>query len=512
MNPRPQYLPHVLNQFTPSELYLIVNHGVKYSAMPSWPTSQRADEVWSMVAFLQQLPKLDGKSYHDMTALPDTKLASNAAAPIGLADDAALRPANPQRNAPPTEEFQYAAPSGGFTDSSVHANPVATCARCHGNDGTGAATGGEAPNLTIQDAAYLQRSLAAYTSGARKSGFMQNIAAQLSEAQVVALSNHYAGLPVQTIAAPQPDASLVKRGELIATEGIRESAIPACANCHESVGSAMTRAPHIAGQSATFLRRQLGAFRLGGRGSSVSWNPMTAVAHDLGDNDISALAAFYSGLKPAKAGADQAANYPQARVPQSGASGDLGKAQQIFETRCTKCHTNDGRGDPDGGFPDLTIQSAPYVAQTLFSFRARTRTNDKMIEVTDSLNYDELTSLANYVASLKPQQALAKPDMEAAARGAAIAEHGAGDRGVPACLSCHGAKGVAALPLIPRLQGQSPVYLRSRLDSFVKSYDIDRSTLNPMPAIANQLTAREREDVAAYFAAAAPLEKTATQP
>ena len=39
MSPRPQNLPKVLGQFTDEELYLIVEHGVKYSAMPSWPTS-----------------------------------------------------------------------------------------------------------------------------------------------------------------------------------------------------------------------------------------------------------------------------------------------------------------------------------------------------------------------------------------------------------------------------------------------------------------------------------------
>jgi cytochrome c553 len=505
MSPRPQDLPKVLDQFTPSELYLIVTHGVKYSAMPSWPTSQRADEVWSMVAFLQQLRKMDGKTYSEMTALPE----KSGTVPIGSGDDTALLPANAERNAPPIGEFLYAAPASGFSDATVHADPTATCARCHGADGTGAVTGGEAPNLTIQDASYLRTSLEAYVSGARKSGFMQNIAAQLSGAQIVALSDHYAGLAAQAVSSPQPDPALAKRGEAIAIQGIRERAIPACANCHESDGSKITGAPHIAGQSATFLRRQLGALRLGGRGSAVAWNPMPAVAHDLDDSEIAALAAFYSGLKPAK-GADggQVAQLPHAMLPK----GDVGRAKEIFETRCVKCHANDGRGDLQGGFPDLTLQSAPYVGQTLFSFRTRARTNDKMIEVTDSLNFDELTSLANYVGSLTPQKALAAPDADAASRGAATATKGIADRGVPACLSCHDAKGVVALPLIPRLQGQSPVYLRSRLDNFFKSYDVDRRTLNPMPAIASKLTEREREDLAAYFAAAAPLEKAAAQP
>lgn len=512
MSPRPQNLPKVLGQFTDEELYLIVEHGVKYSAMPSWPTSQRSDEIWSMVAFLRQLPKLDGKAYLEMTALPEK--ASAAPADTG---DATLRPANPQQNAPPTDEYLYAAPASGFSDQHFHQNPTATCARCHGADGSGAVTGGEAPNLTIQDAGYLKAALEAYTSGARKSGFMQNIAAQLSGQQVEALSNYYANLPVQTGSQPQPaDPALLKRGEMIATLGIRERAIPACAFCHESNGSKLTGAPHIAGQSATFLRRQLGALRLGGRGSTGPWNPMPAEAHDLGDNDIAALAAYYSGLKPAKvAGNQQVAAMPQAAVTPG--TGDMGAAKQIFETRCTKCHANDGRGDKEGSFPDLTIQTAPYVAQTLYSFRTRTRPNEKMREVIDSLTFDEMTNLANYVGSLTPQPALAKSDADAASRGEAIAMHGAPDRGVPACLGCHDVKGTDALPLIPHLQGQSPFYLRSRLDNFAtpqeaKPYGVDTSALNPMPAIAGQLTERERADLAAYFAAASPLEKPVVHP
>jgi cytochrome c553 len=513
MSPRPQYLPKVLDQFTPSELYLIVNHGVKYSAMPSWPTSQRADEVWSMVAFLQQLPKMDGKTYREMTALGEKA----ATAPAASGDDTSLRPANTQRMQPPIDEYLYAAPASGFSDEAFHQNPTATCARCHGADGSGAATGGEAPNLTIQSAAYLKAALEAYTSGARKSGFMQNIAAQLSGAQVAALADYYAGLPLPTAASPPADPSLAKRGQKIATEGIRERAIPACAYCHESTGSKITGAPHIAGQNAAFLRRELGAMRLGGRGSSGQWNPMSAVAHDLGDNDISALAAYYSGLKPAKAApVAQTAQMPQAATA-ADVNGNPDAAKQIFETRCTKCHAKDGRGDKEGSFPNLTIQTAPYVAQSLYSFRTRARPNEKMLEVIDSLSFDDMTNLASYVNSLTPQPALAKPDADAASRGAAIAMHGAPDRGVPACLGCHDANGTAALPLIPRLQGQSPFYLRNRLDNFAqpyeaKPYGVDTSALNPMPAIAGALTDRERADLAAYFAAAAPQEKAAAHP
>jgi cytochrome c553 len=135
-----------------------------------------------------------------------------------------------------------------------------------------------------------------------------------------------------------------------------------------------------------------------------------------------------------------------------------------------------------------------------------------MREVTGALTFDQLASLASYVNSLSPMPALAKPDPRAVLRGAAIATRGAPARGVPACLSCHDAKGVVALPLVPRLQGQNVNYLRNRLDNFARPYNVNMSALNPMPSIAGSLTERERADLAAYFAALPPLEKPAARP
>ncbi|MBY0613375.1 MAG: c-type cytochrome [Beijerinckiaceae bacterium] len=503
MDPRPQYLPNVLGQFTDPELYLILEHGVKYSAMPSWPTNARGDEVWSMVAFLRQLPALSAEVYREMTALP--KIETPFANP---APDGALRPANPQRNSEPVDEFLYAAPASGFADQSIATSPAATCARCHGADGSGAVTGGEAPNLTIADAAHLKAALEVYTSGARKSGYMQPIAAELTGAQITALADYFASLPVKTVPSPDTDPALLKRGEEIATEGIRERAVPACANCHESAGAKLSNAPNIAGQSEVFLKRQLAAFGHGGRGSALGWNPMTAIAHDLSDDDAKALAAYYAARMPAKAGGGDMVVKPV----EAHARLDPAAAKEIFETRCAKCHVNFGRGDAEGSYPNLTIQASSYVAQTLYSFRTRRRTNEKMLQVVDGLTLDELTNIASYVGGLPPEPSLGKPDEAAAARGAVLAEHGAPERGVPACLSCHGAAGVGALPLAARLQGQSAIYLRNRLDTFAQAPGRDGESLNPMPLIASRLTETERAELAAYFASLKPLQKSAMQP
>jgi cytochrome c553 len=501
MSPRPQYLPKVIGQFTDAELHVIVDHGVKFSAMPSWPTKGRGDEVWTMVSFLRQLPRMDARSYLAMTAPPAP------AAPTVPIQAAPLRPADARRDAPPADEFLYAAPAFGFSDGAIQTDPTVTCARCHGVDGSGAATGGEAPNLTLQDAAYLRRALEAYTRGGRKSGFMQNIAAQLSEAQIIALADHYAALPVKTFGVATVDPAVIRRGEAITLGGVRERAIPACASCHESEGARISGAPRIAGQSAVFLRRQLSAMADGGRGATLWWNPMPAVAHQLGASDIAAVAAYYSQLKPSKAaGVGPAAGLAAAGASRSNTVVGPGVAK-LFADRCMTCHIHGGRGDLKGEYPDLTIQAGPFVAQSLYAFRTRARPNAEMREVIDSLSFDEMTSLAAYVHGLAPRPALVRPDPVAAARGAAIALNGAPARGVPACLGCHGAQGVDALPLIPRLQGQNAGYLRNRLDHFAEPFDVDLGALNPMPMIAGRLTKAERADLAAYFAAAAPIPK-----
>ncbi len=506
MSPKPQYLPKVLDQFTDAELFRIVQHGVKYSAMPSWPTAARDDEVWSVVAFLRQLPKMDAKTYHDLTALPQLQEAGPTAP-----GDATLRPADPYRMLRPYDEFQYAAPSAGFADRTIHLTPVPTCARCHGADGTGAVTGGYAPNLTLQDPAYLQASLQAYTSGSRRSGYMQNIAAQLSSAQIVALAHYYAGLHATPAAASPPDPALVKRGEVIATQGIWQLGLPACANCHDSDGSKVIGAPHIAGQSDPFLRVELGAMKHGGRGWTEWWNPMPAVAKSLSPTDIEAVAAYYSQLKPVRAGGAPSA--PHAMLPPPDhIPVDMANAKRIFDHDCEKCHASNGRGDHEGEYPDLTLQTAPFVAQNLYAFKSGARPGVQMRQMTEGLSFDEMRSLAYYVNSLTPLPAVAKPDAAAARRGAAIATRGDPARGIPACLSCHGESGVSALPLIPRLQGQNVFYLGRKLNQFAKPDAMNLSALNPMPMIASKLSDQERADLANYFAASAPLAKPAMKP
>ncbi len=68
----------------------------------------------------------------------------------------------------------------------------------------------------------------------------------------------------------------------------------ACAVCHGPVGiSTAPDAPHLAGQPAIYLERQLRAYRSGTRAHEV----MAVIAKPLSDADIANLAAWYASIR-----------------------------------------------------------------------------------------------------------------------------------------------------------------------------------------------------------------------
>ena len=48
--------------------FWIIKHGIKASGMPAWGKTHSDERIWNMVAFLQQLPRLNDTQYQIMTA------------------------------------------------------------------------------------------------------------------------------------------------------------------------------------------------------------------------------------------------------------------------------------------------------------------------------------------------------------------------------------------------------------------------------------------------------------
>nr|WP_283105083.1 cytochrome c [Shewanella dokdonensis] len=57
-----------LHRVVPNEVFWVIKHGVKMSAMPAWGFSHDDPTIWSMVAFLMKLPDLSPAQYQELVA------------------------------------------------------------------------------------------------------------------------------------------------------------------------------------------------------------------------------------------------------------------------------------------------------------------------------------------------------------------------------------------------------------------------------------------------------------
>jgi mono/diheme cytochrome c family protein len=48
--------------------FWVIKHGIKLTAMPAWGKSHTDDQIWNMVAFLQQIKGMDPSRYHALVA------------------------------------------------------------------------------------------------------------------------------------------------------------------------------------------------------------------------------------------------------------------------------------------------------------------------------------------------------------------------------------------------------------------------------------------------------------
>jgi mono/diheme cytochrome c family protein/ketosteroid isomerase-like protein len=64
--PKPPNLAEAGARRTPAQQFWIVKHGLKMTGMPAWGLTHDDERIWSMVAFLQELPKLSPDKYKEL--------------------------------------------------------------------------------------------------------------------------------------------------------------------------------------------------------------------------------------------------------------------------------------------------------------------------------------------------------------------------------------------------------------------------------------------------------------
>lgn len=141
---------------------------------------------------------------------------------------------------------------------------------------------------------------------------------------------------------------------------------------------------------------------------------------------------------------------------------------------CGRCHGVTGRGEANGAFPRLDIQTADYLRHSLTAYRDGQRQSGFMAGIAADLSDADIAAAAASFATLPAQALLAQalPEMSLPAApppdAPAIATDGIPARNVPACKTCHGPADVAR-PEFPRLAGQYPGYLATQLRLFAEN-------------------------------------------
>ena len=139
----------------------------------------------------------------------------------------------------------------------------------------------------------------------------------------------------------------------------------ACAACHgaDGGGNAELMAPGVAGQSESYLIRQLWDFRKGVRGKEagdVGGAQMAPMAATLVDGDAIADVAAYIASMPA---VEHAATI----------GGDAGNGQKQYTSKCGACHGGKGWGNEALFTPRLTVIGDWYLVRQVLNFQESMR-------------------------------------------------------------------------------------------------------------------------------------------
>jgi cytochrome c553 len=242
-----------------------------------------------------------------------------------------------------------------------------------------------------------------------------------------------------------------------------------CKACHGLDGKGASPAiPHLAAQRESYLLASLQAYKAGRRAHAA----LKEIAAHMNDADARNLAAYYAGLPPVQAAAQDA----KVLSPY-----DRGRE---LSAACTKCHGEDGNSTTPG-IPSLAGQQPHYLVVAIQEYLNRERKAAPMHVLLPGLSRLDKENLALYFASQAPLQRPAP----------SVGDPAAGEPLSAVCGGCHGSQGVSIDTATPILAGQDASYLAKA----IKAYRTTRQR-ETMRAYVSGLSEKEVRDIAAFYA------------
>ncbi|WP_422422580.1 c-type cytochrome [Pseudomonas sp. GZD-222] len=178
-------------------------------------------------------------------------------------------------------------------DAAAGQAKTAVCGACHNPDGNSMAP--NFPKLAGQGEKYLEKQLHDIKSGKRTVLEMTGMLAAFNDQDMADIAAYFSSQKGSVGAA---DPKLVERGRALFNGGDIDKGLPACTGCHSPNGAGLALAgfPHLGGQHATYVAKQLTDFREGNRTNDGDATTMRTIAAKLSNKDIEALSSYIQGL------------------------------------------------------------------------------------------------------------------------------------------------------------------------------------------------------------------------
>ena len=167
-----------------------------------------------------------------------------------------------------------------------------------------------------------------------------------------------------------------------------------CSVCHGDHGIAPTAwFPDLAGQTQSYLETQLKNFQDHSRGDHYAKVYMWPIAGPLSDKQVTAIAAYYAALQPAKGAAGED---PSQVVAGKAIFADGITSENV--PACGMCHGPAAAGTTMA--PRLAGQHREYLVAQLQAFRSNARDNPIMHANVKDMTDAQIQDISAYLAAL----------------------------------------------------------------------------------------------------------------
>ena len=178
---------------------------------------------------------------------------------------------------------------------------------------------------------------------------------------------------------------------------------------------------------------------------------------------------------------------------------------------CAACHGLDGKATIPEIYPNIGGQSEKYISRQLALFKSGERANAIMQPFAAMLSPQDMRDVGAHFASQASSAGIADDSlvtegpyegMKFYEIGQQLFRRGDFERGIPACMACHGPSGAGNPgPAYPHVGGQQSWYTARRLEEYRAgtTNERDGGMFEIMAAVARQLTDEEIGALSSYM-------------